>query len=701
MLGRLLFFLVAAVAVLIAVVLVIPGVIPAATFKPQIETAASNALGRTVTIGDDLSFRVFPRTAFRVTDLAIANEDGFEGGHLATVAEADIGVKLFKVLFSREVEIDRFVLTEPEINLARKADGAVNWNLAGDAPAEDGAGGGGELRDLKLGDVRIVGGAARYRDAAADALYTADNIDARVILNSLAEPLEMNGTMTLQGEPATVDLVLTSLADLMREEPANLKLDMTIGETTAGADIALTLKDGLRYQGPLQFNAPDLPAFAALAGAELADAPGFDALALAGAIDGGETSFRLSDARVTFDDITAQGAFNLDWAGAKPKASGVLSTEALDLRRYLPPPAAAAAGFPAWSSAPLDFSGLRNIDADFDLSTDKIFLNDLEIGESRLKLTIADGRMTADIPELSMYGGQGSGRLVVNARQATPSFSGNFDMSAVQAEPFSRDLLKHDNLLGLGSFTFDFTASGASQAAIMSSIDGNGGFDLADGLIKGVNFGKLARAAAQLQQGFNPAALQNLVATARGPNETTDFSEFLSNFTITDGLVSVPTIRLNGPYVAMTGDGAVNLPGQTIDLRLSPRATASLDGGETTRSISIPVRIGGTFSQPSIGLDGEALKRLLAGDVLQRVLGGGSGAQEGGEPQEATPEDAARSIIEGVLGGGRQGEPQEGEQTNSPSAEETIANDALNAIFGRRRQPAEEEPKEKEDPEGQ
>ena len=93
-----------------------------------------------------------------------------------------------------------------------------------------------------------------------------------------------------------------------------------------------------------------------------------------------------------FDEIEAQGALSLDWAGERPKASGVLSTQSLDLRPYMPPPAETAPeGFPAWSEAPMDFSSLRNLDADLDISTDAIFLNDLQIGESRLLLVIDNG----------------------------------------------------------------------------------------------------------------------------------------------------------------------------------------------------------------------------------------------------------------------------------------------------------------------
>ncbi len=700
--SRILFFLVAVVAVILAVLVFAPGIVPTAAFKPRIEAAASNATGREVTIGDELSFKLLPRAAFHVEELIIANADGFEGDYLVKVAEADIGVNLFKLL-SSSVEVDRFVLTQPEINLASAANGAVNWNLAeGDAPADtpatEEAAGNRSFRDVRLGDVRIIGGKAQFRDGVANKTYTASDINLGILLKSLNEPLEVEGDMVFQGEPTKVDIVLTNLANIMANEPSNLKLDMTIGKTTAGADLTVETKDALRYYGPIDFNAPDLPAFAALVGTALADAPGFDRLAFSGDVDGGGDALRLSGANISFDDINADGALNLNWAGAKPKAGGVLSTEKLDLRPYMPPSTQSSAGFPEWSTATMDFTSLRNIDAEFDISTDAIFLNDLEIGESRLKLRVENGRMTADIPELAMYGGQGSGRLVVNVGGGTPSFSGNLDMNAVNAQPLSLDLLKHDNLLGLGSFKFDFTATGASQAAIMDSLNGDGGFDIANGALKGVNIAKMARAVMAFQDGINPIALSQAVTQARGANETTDFSEFLSNFKITDGLVNAPTISLNGPYLTMSGNGAINLPQQTIDLRLSPRATTTADGVDG-RTIAIPLRIGGTFANPTIGIDAESLIRSGAEQQIRGLLGGLGNRNEepaegdapaedaDAEPTEETPEDTALRAIQGIFGAPKKDEQEGGGDGGggdggSASTEEDLASDAIGAIFG-------------------
>ena len=229
----------------------------------------------------------------------------------------------------------------------------------------------------------------------------------------------------------------------------------------------------------------------------------------------------------------------------------------------------------------------------------------------------------------------------------------------------------------------------------MSSIDGAGGFDLSDGALKGVNIAKIALAANSLRTGgVNPAALANAVATARGPREETDFATFLSNFSITNGLVNAPTISMTGPYLTMNGAGQINLAAQTIDLRLAPRATTTADGAEG-QAIAVPVRIGGTFAKPSIGIDGEALAKA----ALQETLGGFLG----GADAPASPEEALREGLSGLFGSGEEDPaPADGagetSETSDPDAEEELTTeeqlirDGIGAIFGtRKKEPADEQ----------
>ena len=664
------------VLMLAAVVALAPMLIPASQYKSTIETAASEALGREVTIGDDLSFTIFPQTAFRVSDLTIANAEGFPGGPLVSMEEAEIGVRLAPVI-QRKVEIKTFVLRKPTLNLARSPDGLVNWNLArADAPdAQPNETATPPVKELSLGDVRIVDGAATYTDQQTGKTYALDAINLAARLSSLDEPFTMEGDMNFQGAPASVDIIMTTPRAFLDKTESNLKLDLALGETTAGADLRLESGDAFAYSGPVSLNAPDLPALAALFDAPLEDAPGFDRLVMSGEAAGDGEKVKIAGSKIAFDAIDATGDLTLDLSGAKPKATGSLSTDALDLRPYMPPPAAAGAGFPAWSQAKLDFTSLRNVDANLSIAASKIFLNDLKIDQTRMKLTIENGRLVADIPEIAMYGGDGSGRLVVNARQATPSLSGVFNLGAVNAEPFTIDLMKMDRLLGLGSFNVEFIASGASQAAIMRSIDGKGGFDLADGAIKGVNIAKFARAIADLSSGVNPATIANALSTATGPDETTDYSKMLSNFTVENGLLSTRDISLAGPFLTMRGGGSVNLAQQTVDLRLSPRATTTADG-EGGRAFSIPMRVTGTFSAPKVGIDAESLVRDRLQSGVRGLLDGALGGdQEGADAND----DPAAALLRGVLGGA----PRENGAEQDASAAETTAADAVNQfLFG-------------------
>lgn len=697
---RFLAALAALAVLLVAIVLLAPGLVPAKTYKGRLEAEASKALGRTVTLGDDISFKIIPQTAFSVSDLVIANAEGFDGDHLARVERADIGVKLMP-LFGGKVEISRFLLTRPDLNLQKSKSGAVNWNLAATSAPQPGGAPAQTPKELSLGDVRLIDGKAVYADGASGKTYTLDTINADIRLDSLAEPLEVDGAMNFQGAPSTVKVVLTNLADMLAKKDTNLKLDMTLADASVGADLTIAGGDTLAYTGPISVNAPDLPALAKLFDVELADAPGFDRLSLSGEATGAPTSLALSAAKIGFDKIDADGDLKLDWSGAKPKATGALNTGALDLRPYMPPPATTAQGFPAWSSDKMDFTSLRNIDADLDLSAGQVFLNDIETGAARMRLKIADARMTADIPQIGFYKGGGSGKLVVDAARATPSIAGDFKMSSVDANPFTIDLMKMDRVLGLGGFTLTFNATGSSQKAIMESLDGKGGFDLADGALKGINIAKIAASVTKLYEGglTNPAGITAAIAEARRPDERTDFSKFLTTFTIVDGQMQAPNITLEGPYLTMTGVGKVNLPGQAVDIRLLPRASTSADGKEG-RKVAIPVRIGGTFSQPTIGVDVEALVRGRAEQTVRGLLDGAL------KPKDGEANDPGKALLDGILG---RGTPEAGAGAAKPpatdartaepnNAAESIAGEALKGLFGRKKKPADEEQQTADEP---
>ncbi|MEZ5894616.1 MAG: AsmA-like C-terminal region-containing protein, partial [Parvularculaceae bacterium] len=174
-----------------------------------------------------------------------------------------------------------------------------------------------------------------------------------------------------------------------------------------------------------------------------------------------------------------------------------------------------------------------------------------------------------------------------------------------------------------------------------------------------------------------------------------------SDFTIVDGLVSTPSITLNGPYLTMTGSGSVNLGKQTIDLRLAPRASTSIDSS-TGRMAAIPMRIGGTFAKPTIGIDAETLIKSGAARTLENVLKGKKKTGEDGAAEE-TEEDPAASLIKGVLGGAAKDKnAPDGADAEEKSVEKTLINEGINALLNKKKaqpaEPAKEETAEDAEP---
>jgi len=236
-------------------------------------------------------------------------------------------------------------------------------------------------------------------------------------------------------------------------------------------------------------------------------------------------------------------------------------------------------------------------------------------------------------------------------------------------------------ITGAGGGQINLTARGGSQAEIMSSLNGTGGFDFADGVLRGIDVAGALQSAEQALQG-------NINLDAFGSNARTDFSNLLGQFVIENGVAQVRDFRVTAPQFRMTGSGALNIAEQSLDLRLEPRAIAAAGQGGVAGALSdigIPLRVSGSWGAVTAGVDQAALQRIIAqraggeivdaiggdaGGILREVLGlpsssSSSGSAEtqdtGSETGDATAADApaeeeadevdpTEALIQGLFG---------------------------------------------------
>jgi AsmA protein len=183
----------AVVAVLVAAVVIIPMLIPSDAYRVQIEKAATEALGREVKVTGKIGVSIFPRIEARAEGATIANPEGFGDAPFASMKQLRAAVKLIPLIF-RKVEIDEFVLVDPNIGLINLADGTNNWTfkIAGSEPKPDQKPGA-EFSG-SLGDVRIINGSVSYDDRITKMLQTLSKLELKADMKALDKPFSINAS---------------------------------------------------------------------------------------------------------------------------------------------------------------------------------------------------------------------------------------------------------------------------------------------------------------------------------------------------------------------------------------------------------------------------------------------------------------------------------------------------------------------------
>ena len=108
-------------------VIVLPLVISKEDLTEKAENAGSEALGRTIEIGEVSGINNFP-PRLTLSELTVANAEGIEGPPLVQVERAQLAVQLLP-LIRGSVVINTFVLDSPSISLATRQDGSNNFTL--------------------------------------------------------------------------------------------------------------------------------------------------------------------------------------------------------------------------------------------------------------------------------------------------------------------------------------------------------------------------------------------------------------------------------------------------------------------------------------------------------------------------------------------------------------------------------------------
>ncbi|MBZ5676809.1 MAG: AsmA family protein [Acidobacteriia bacterium] len=115
-----------AVAVLVVAALALPFFINANQFRPILEERLTAALGREVKIGD-LKLSLFSGGA-SASDVTIADDPAFSKEPFLRAKDFAVGVELWPLIFSHQLNVTSLTIDQPEIGLIQSAAG--DWNFS-------------------------------------------------------------------------------------------------------------------------------------------------------------------------------------------------------------------------------------------------------------------------------------------------------------------------------------------------------------------------------------------------------------------------------------------------------------------------------------------------------------------------------------------------------------------------------------------
>lgn len=660
----------ATLAVVVVAGVVVPFLIPAGTWKSQIEERVSAATGRELTIAGPVHLSLLPAVAFVANDVTLANAPGARDRDMVSVGKLEVRVRLLPLL-SGKLAIARFVADKPVIHLEVNRQGQPNWQFgpaqaqqpaAGQttAPAQQSRGG----PNVALGDIRISDGTLTYADARSDTRYEASAINARLAFPDLDHPFKFDGSLVWNKQKVSLTAEITDPRALSTGGRSNVGVAIHSDPMTAELKGAATGLSPLKFDGTLALSSPSVRNLAAWAGKPLAvSGNGLGPLSISGrlAADGAKVSF--ADATYKLDALEAHGNLSVDATGRIPYVKATLATNVLDLNPYLaqpqkgpgapaagktaPPQTPAAAAAQGWSAEPIDVSGLKAVNADLALTAEGLVVHDIKLGKSALNVALKDGKMTSDLKEVALYQGAGGGRLTIDGAGRVPAMALDLHLKGIQAQPFLKDTAGFDAVRGTGNADVTLSASGASQRDLVSALNGKGAIKLQNGAIRGLD---IAAMISNIGSAFADAS--------SGKAEQTGFSDASATFTIANGVARNDDMSLEAPLFRAGGKGTVDMPKRTINYRIEPKLVPDprgQGGWKNAIGIGVPIVITGPWDkikyQPDLaGLLPDAQSTLRGLRDIFRGSNSGSGGSGSTRGDSSTPPSNPLDQLKNLFG---------------------------------------------------
>jgi hypothetical protein len=661
-------------------------------FKPYISQAAKEATGRELILGGDLKLKIGFTPALVIENISFQNAPWGSRPEMAKVKRFELEVALLP-LISRNIQINRFRLVEPDILLEINKEGTSNLTFDGKKEAQPAE----KKKDEKVAlpaflvrELLIERGHLTYRDARSGKAYVL-SLDQFSITMDLDKPIEMKGKGVYNKTPIDMTAKLgsiTALTNPAREWPLNMKVEAV--ETNLSFDG--TIRDVLAARGikaKFEVKSKDLTKLTPLVGAPI---PVKGPLEISGQLaDVAPHVYTISNLKMVLDKSDLEGTAEINLTGARPKLSGIFSSRLLDLKSMIPPKTGengkavkAEKTSPktekVFPNDPLPLNFLRAADAEVKVAAEKILAPHWVLEKARFEARLKDGSLALKPMQALIGGGSLDGNVNIRAEENEAVFSCAFKIDRFDVGSLLKEFGVTDLFEGKVDMILDLQGKGNSVAALMAGLSGKTQTIM--------NKGRIAHKYIDLLGSGVAADLLRILNPLEQQVKDVELNCFVNFFDIKNGLAKSTALALDTNYITVVGEGTVNLKTEELNFAFNPVTKSGLGskGGMDLGlgDLSKPLQLTGTLAKPTMHVSATetslAVGKMVAGDLAGLA---GSFVKGGGKAEQ----DFCLTAIETAKRGGKEAPKKEkGEaQKASPGVKGTMeeAKDTFKKLFGK------------------
>lgn len=569
-------------------------------FKGPVERAVQAKTGREFHIGGNLDVDLGRTLTVRADGLTFANAEWSKTPRMASADRAEIDLRAWPLLRG-QVRIPEIRLTRPDLLLetAPGKDQPGNWDFLGPSDGEPPV-----LQRLLVDDGRL-----KFLDAAGKTDILVAITSGKPRNADSAPPLLVSGKGRWQGNPFILAGNTESPLELTNSEhPFRIHLDGRAGSTHAIASGTLTNPFALRtFDLDFALSGQDMEDLYPLIGLAIPSTPPYR---LKGRLKRNNDVWRYENFTGVAGDSDLGGTAQIDVSGDRPFLKAELVSKRLDfddLAGFVGAPPKTGAGESANAEqkakaaalavkarvlpdTPYDLSKLRAMDADVHWKAQRINSPALPLDDMDAHLKLDDGLLRLEPLNFGVAGGDIRSTIRMDARKPTIATQLKASIRKVQLGGLFPDAKLAEQASGGISGEINLSGNGNSIASMLGSSDG--------AVAVGIGRGHVGNLIMELA-GLDVAESLKFLFTG---DKQIPLRCAWGDFGVKQGLMTSQQLAFDTTDTLILGEGTVDLKQEKLDLLLRPRP----------KDISIlalrsPLRIGGTFKDPSFRPDFKAL----------------------------------------------------------------------------------------------